>query len=273
MVKNCENVSNNTENNMKKEGIESVEEKLGRTTGWMHQVQELEKENVNVKMMRGETVNLIRRRIGQSCAELEDIRDILVDSVREKLSPRQLAVLEEGESNSDPSVQFFGIEWEGVFARCFNLGLNMRIFKQHLSAEVVDNIGLSAILTELSGVEAELGDHLVALLSGRLARGQTDLSIVGQTDELEGRGKVKYRKNKTENLVKIWTNQVKKTDDSISRPVKYRKNKTENLTEKISSSQTQDSKNRRKSTVNDTSTIKKKNSFLHKVSNVFIDYI
>jgi len=271
MVKNCENISNNIEYNMKKEGLESVEEKLGRTTGWMHQVQELEKENM--KVMRGETLNLIRRRIGQSCAELGDIRDILVESVREKLSARQLAVLEEGgETNSDPSVQFFGIEWEGVFARCFNLGLNVRIFKQRLAAEVVDNIGLSAILTELSGVESELGDHLVALMSGRLAGGQTDLANVDQTEELDSRSQVKYRKNKTENLVKIWTSQVKKIDDPSSRQVKYRKNKTENLTEKINS-QTQDSKIRRKSTVNDASTIKKKNSFLHKVSNVFIDYI
>merc|ERR1719348_1981934 len=122
----------------------------------MHEVRELE-EDKSV-MMREETLNLIRRRLGQSCAELEDIRDILVDCVRDRLSPRQLAVLEERMTNTDPSVQFFGIEWEGVFARCFSLGLNIRIFKQRLTADVVDNIGLSSILQELSGVEAELGD-------------------------------------------------------------------------------------------------------------------
>jgi len=57
---------------------------------------------------------LIKRRIGQTYAELEIIRNILVESVRNNLSPRQLEVLEERQTTTDPSVQFFGIEWEGV---------------------------------------------------------------------------------------------------------------------------------------------------------------
>jgi len=263
-----------SEENMKKEGLDCVEEKLGKTTRWMHEVRELEEDRE--RMMREETLNLIRRRIGQSCAELEDIKDILVESVRDMLSPRQLAVLEERMTNTDPSVQFFGIEWEGVFARCFSLGLNIRIFKQRLTAEVVDNIGLSSILMDLAGVEAELGDHLIALMSGRLAVGQKvdRESCASQPSELSKERQVKYRKNKTENLSgKIERSQIPDIEVGKCKQVKYRKNKTENLTEKISSSQIQDKINRRKSSVMDTSPVKKKNSFVQKVSSLFIDYI
>jgi len=62
-----------------------------------------------------------------------------------------------------------------------------------------------------------------------------------------------------------------------SSQVKYRKNKTENLSTKIQitkASDTQaDRRNRRKSTVVESSPVKKKSSFVQKVSDLFIDYI
>merc|ERR1712126_713529 len=97
---------------------------------------------------------LVKRRVMQIIAELEDIRDILIDSVKDSLSPRQLSVLdcEEASSETDPSVQFFGVEWDSVFAKCFSLGLNIRIFKQRLECGMVDSINLASILADLSMV-------------------------------------------------------------------------------------------------------------------------
>jgi len=289
---------NNINENVKKEGLECVEGKLGRTTQWMHEVRQIEEDSGNI--IREETMNLVRRRICQSCAELEDIQDILMESVRERLSVRQLGLLEDQEMKTDPSVQFFGIEWEKVFARCFSLGLNIRIFKQRLSAEIVDIIGLSSILLELSGVGAELGDHLVSLMSDRRPGSQAVVSESHDDGQSDRVGKVKYRKNKTENLTtKIMSSQLpdrgghnnfrKNPKDNLttnitgtqipvrelnmSGKVKYRKNKTENLTTKIARSQEEENRNRRKSTVLEPSLVKKKTSFVQKVSNIFIDYI
>jgi len=273
--------------NAKKDTVESVEEKFGRITRWMHEVRQLEEESGK---MRYENMNLVRRRVGQICAELEDIRDILMENVKGGLPVRQLSLLEDQEMKTDPSVQFFGIEWDLVFSRCISLSLNIQIFKQRLSADIVDIIGLSAILIGLSEVGAELGDHLVSLISDRRAGGQTVVSEshTGQSSQSDEVRCVKYRKNKTESLSrKIESNQVNHRKNSIninscqigdresnrSGQIKYRKNKTENLATKIAKSQEGDKKTRRKSTVMESSSVKKKTSLVQKVSSIFIDYI
>jgi hypothetical protein len=75
----------------------------------------------------------------QILAELQDIKDILLDSVKDKLSPRQLSVLDinQEELETDPSLEYFGAVWDSVFAKCFSLGLNIRIFKQMLETSSV----------------------------------------------------------------------------------------------------------------------------------------
>merc|ERR1712168_1229392 len=124
--------------------------------------------------MKKEEILLGKRRVMQIIAELEDIRDILVDCVKDSLSPRHLAVLdyEEEDSETDPSVQFFGVEWDSVFAKCFSLGLNIRIFKQRLEGGMVDSINLATILTDLKMVEKQMEQHSIALISGRLSSEQ-----------------------------------------------------------------------------------------------------
>jgi len=270
-----------SEEKREKEGLEGVEEKLGRTTRWLHEVKQLEQDAD--QMLREESVSLLRRRLGQSCAELQDIRDILVESVRTKLSPRQLEVLETEAETADPSVQFFGVEWESVFARCFSLGLNIRIFKQRLVADVVDSLGLASILLELRKVEGELGDHLVALLAGRLGsagkltdRLQHQLQQAGPL-QLQQAGQLQVQQAGQSCQGSSGNLRTKSGMVTGSSQVKYRKNKTENLSTKIQSTRAPDSqtdrRDRRKSTVVESSPVKKKSSLVQKVSNLFIDYI
>merc|ERR1711970_220089 len=154
------------ENN--KEEELSVEEKLGLATRYLHQVKEL---GVST---REETLRLVKRRVVQIIAVLQDMRDILVESVRDKLSPRQVSVIdtEQEEVETDPSIQFFGVEWDSVFAKCFSIRLNIRIFKQRLEGGMVDTISLASILVEVRKVEREMEQHSVAVLSGRLSTEQ-----------------------------------------------------------------------------------------------------
>ena len=37
-----------------------------------------------------------------------------------------------GSCNLDPSIRFFGIEWDRVFGKCFSLSLNVKIFGQQI---------------------------------------------------------------------------------------------------------------------------------------------
>ena len=177
-----------------------------------------------------------------------------MDSVKDKLSPRQLSVLDQEELDTDPSVQFFGLEWDSVFAKCFSLGLNIRIFKQRLEGGMVDSISLASILSELKMVENQMEQHSIALLSGRLSSEQLSQQLqqqlrVSQVGQLARSNNILEREDK----------------EGRKRVVKYRKNKTENLAAKLSATTKYDE--RRKSSTVDFG-IKKKTSFIEKVSNV-----
>ena len=155
----------------------------------------------------------------QVLAELEDVRDLLTSSARAILSERQLEVLEpEGEEEVgeqvDPSIQFLGLEWEAIFGKCFNLGMNIRIYRQRLGAGVVDTLTLALILRDLQRVEAEVDHHSRAVLRGPQMGGPRG-ALGGSTGGLGGPGVggsslhlpheggrqgVRYRKTKTEGL-------------------------------------------------------------------------
>merc|ERR1711942_200283 len=226
----------NTQENRNRDDINEVEEKLGRTTRYMQEVR-----NIGSSMKK-EEILLGKRRVMQIIAELEDIRDILVDCVKDSLSPRQLSVLdyEEEDSEADPSVQLFGVEWDSVFAKCFSLGLNIRIFKQRLECGMVDSI------------------NLASLLSGRLSSEQLAQQLQQQV-RVWKLGQVARSNN-------MLGTQEEKVKEGRKNCVKYRKNKTENLAAKISETGNNE---RRKSSLVD---MKKKSSIVEKLSSL-LDYV
>merc|ERR1712013_347117 len=236
-----------------RDDIKEVEEKLGRTTRYMQEVR-----NIGSSMKK-EEILLGKRRVMHIIAELEDIRDILVDCVKDSLSPRQLSVLyEEEDSETDPSVQFFGVEWDSVFAKCFSLGLNIRIFKQRLECGMVDSINLASILTDLSMVEKQMEQHSIALLSGRLSSEQLAQQLQQQVRVWKV-GQVARSNN-------MLGTQEEKVKECRKNCVKYRKNKTENLAAKISETGNNE---RRKSSLVD---MKKKSSIVERLSSL-LDYV
>jgi hypothetical protein len=83
----------------------------------------------------------------------------------------------------DPSVRFFGIDWEAVFGRCFSLSLNAKIFCDkiidlpvvsahggELHQESLDLVLINRILRDLTLLEADVTSHAEAVLQGRLSR-------------------------------------------------------------------------------------------------------
>merc|ERR1712154_134932 len=169
-----------TEKNIKHREQE-VEEKLGRTTKYMEHVRDIGNTS------KEEELILVKRRLLQIVTELEDIKEDLVYLVRDQLSPRQLALpLETNDEDqavdTDPSVQFFGVEWNSVFARCFSLGLNIRIFKQR--QQELHSVAFSSGVTSQAYLARQLQLQLQVTQAGQVKRKS-----------------VKYdRKHKTENL-------------------------------------------------------------------------
>ena len=95
-------------------------------------------------------------------AELQDAKDTILAICKDHISIRQWRLLlditgpnpEQKNIDDDlisgmmstccldPSVRFFGIEWERVFGRCFSLSLNINIFRQQI-LESTEDIGSS----------------------------------------------------------------------------------------------------------------------------------
>ena len=146
------------------------------------------------------------RRIVQVCAELQDGRDIVLAICKSNLSVRQWRLLcditgssdnladgGEDEEDSefsgnfglgltgfdlDPSVRFFGIDWDRVFGRCFSLSMNIKVFGEQLQGSEessVDLILVNTILRDLSTIEADVTSHAEAVLQGRLSKSQQRL--------------------------------------------------------------------------------------------------
>ena len=200
-----------TDLNLEYKGEEAVEDKLGRVTRYMEHIRDIGTTS------KKEELNLIKRRIVQIVSELEDIKEDLVNLVRDQLSPRQLTVLLEPSSEdevdpaeTDPSIQFFGVEWNSVFARCFSLGFNIRIFRQRQRDGFVDVTGLACLLSDLSWVRRQMELHSVAFTSGAMSASniarqlqlQQAVTQAGEEKRTAGRQEVvRYsRKHKTENL-------------------------------------------------------------------------
>ena len=179
----------------------SVEDKIGRVTRLMRQIRDMgDHPKQEERVLR-------ERRMIQIMTELEDIKDDLINLVTGKVTPRQIQFLKDTESTEDntaidPSVQFFGVEWNCVFAKCFNLGLNIRIFKQRLAADCVDLGGLAVILQDLSEVRRQMEHHRLALESGVLTPGHLARQLQQQlvVSAAAPRSNKYSRKHKTENL-------------------------------------------------------------------------
>ena len=144
----------------------------------------------------------------------------------------------------DPSVQFFGIDWERVFGRCFSLSMHANLLEstltlqdsfveEPLSAQTIkcsdgdsnpmspelDLVRVNKMLKELAAIEADVLSHSEAVLRGRLSKSQRQLIFDEQNKYAPLTSTVSISKSKS-------------FRDSIkgSRPmIKYRKNKATNL--------------------------------------------
>ena len=177
-----------------------------------------ELQELGLSLKKNEEQTLFRRRVVQVTSELEDVRDLLTASARAVLSSRQLEVLEpqvgeeEEEVVVDPSIQFLGLEWEAIFGKCFNLGINIRIYRQRLGAGSVDTLTLALVLRDLQRVVAEVEHHSRAVLA-KDQHGGLHQAVGGSTNQINGQERrqgVTYRKTKTEGLASKIANVTKR---------------------------------------------------------------
>lgn len=271
--------------------LSSLKEKISRTAQFLQDLKLLSKEFQDLEGDQEEKdKQIFTRRIVQVGAEIQDARDLLSVLCKHRLPERQWRLLfeaiEEPDCQNsclsgfdvDPSVQFFGIDWERVFGRCFSLSMQIKqletIFKENSVAEL-DLLIVNKMLRELAAIEADVLSHSEAVLRGRLSKSQRQLIFDEQ---------LKYASITATKPQKALPKSKSFRDPSHkSRPIKYKKNKTTNLdkltssmsahTLKCSSSSDEDQQAMldKKSTVVTISPVKRKNSgsFMQNVTSMF----
>merc|ERR1711983_269238 len=100
-------MSKEEQGDKEKSSMESLEEKLGRLTSCLHDIKALG------RMITVEQRGHLRRLVSQATAELEEVKEFLIDSVSDQLSPRQVAVID-GEEEDRTGEEEEGIQWDSV---------------------------------------------------------------------------------------------------------------------------------------------------------------
>ena len=119
---------------------------------------------------------LLSRRTLQICLDIKDQQDFLMNSF---INVWNILDVEEElyTTHSDPSVQYFGLEWSTVYKRCKKIQFHLAQFWGLIdrSEEETSNI-LSILLSELNILKEEVVGHLEAV-----TKSKTDTVTEGNT--------------------------------------------------------------------------------------------
>lgn len=164
--------------------LTSLKEKISRTSQFLQELKVLSKDCQELEENQEKDKQIFRRRTLQVGAEIQDARDTLSNICQDKLPARQWKLLFESAEDTellngfdlDPSVQFFGIDWERDFGRCSSLSLHANLLEEAVNSDTeLDLVLISKMLRDLTAIEADVLSHSEAVLRGRLSKSQRQL--------------------------------------------------------------------------------------------------
>ena len=126
----------------------------------------------------------------------QEIRCIMCKSLDVRLSTLKI-----GRVFSDPSVQFFGIDWDFLFSKCAELKDNIAGMPGNLDLCLLDEIVVGLVV-----IEEQVMQHSMALMSGNLGKKkQREREMMQRRVALMALSKTqnKTRRNKEEKRPKI----------------------------------------------------------------------
>lgn len=215
--------------------MEGVEEILRKMTRHLRELKEMGSDEADD--MDAKTKLKVMRRTVQVAAGVEDIRDSLQHAVINRLSPRQIEMMEFDQGEKGTRQQSQQMKWPDIFSKCFKMSLNVKIFKQKLMdfTEDVDLILLSTILADLSHLDIQveqLRDPATLKNISRLDQSQEDSNDVTNQNIPDEELSNFHRPSLNRQISKsadCLSNVQSTTDNKVGRRVKYKKNKTDSL--------------------------------------------
>ena len=108
---------------------------------------------------------LAKRRALQTCLELQDLKDNIIKTARSLLSRQEVEqVVGNTWQPIDPSVQFFGLEWEPAFKMWSRIGQDMMNFWRTVeNHKAVDLDLLASTVGAIERLEHDVVNHAVAV--------------------------------------------------------------------------------------------------------------
>jgi hypothetical protein len=242
-------VHDTTYSSKDKNTFSSLKEKISRTAQFLQDLKLISQDcqDLEADQQDDKEKQVFNRRIVQVGAEIQDARDLLSTLCKHHLPDRHwrlvFEVVDEVDPSGstgllsgfdmDPSVQFFGIDWERAFGRCYGLSMQIKqlevLLKEDPEVEI-DILLINRMLRDLAAIEADVQSHSEAVLRGRLSKSQRQLIFDEQSKyaalTIVSKPSHKSSMSKSRSF----------RDASLkSRPVKYKRNKTTNL-DKLTSS-------------------------------------
>jgi hypothetical protein len=107
-----------------------------------------------------ETEELLDSLICKSLKTIQEIRSVLCNNLKVSLPSWRIC-----SAFSDPSIQFFGIDWDTLFSKCEQLNQDIAVLKETSCSTL-----LQEILCTLLTIENQILQHSVAVLSGNLGK-------------------------------------------------------------------------------------------------------
>ena len=95
----------------------------------------------------------------------------MINTARPYLFPKQVSLLEPIEEplSSDPSIQYFGLEWSLFITRWKKVGKKIFIYKKNLVTHFVDFPRLVSIIDLINSTSVDLSLHLWAIVTDQLS--------------------------------------------------------------------------------------------------------
>ena len=126
-------------------------------------------------------------------SELQEMKEIIINTARPYLSPKQLSLLEPIEEplSSDPSIQYFGLEWSLFMTRWKKVENKIFIYKRNHETHFVDFSRLVSIVELINSTSTD-PSPLGHFYRSTFSRKTEEATVCAAQDDIFRRNDKKY---------------------------------------------------------------------------------
>jgi len=141
----------------------------------------------------------VKKIVDDLVQNMHEIKDIVIKTSRHLLTTKEINKLEDQDENSssDPSIQFFGLEWSLFLPRWSQVGESLLLHRTNLESGIVDISGVRGLHQLINYTIVDISLHCLAVITDQLSEDklrqqmlmQQKMTTLGKVRKLE-KGKV-----------------------------------------------------------------------------------